>query len=57
MKCKECGEAMVFAGKDTFSGDDIYEYRCLKCGHEEWERGGPALWTYMLREVEETPEE
>jgi len=44
MTCKKCGAHMKFTGKDTFSGDEIREYVCPKCGHDDWERGGTALW-------------
>src|ERR1700733_5751618 len=33
MTCKKCGAEMAFKAKDTFSGDEIREYECPKCGH------------------------
>ncbi len=55
MKCALCGTTMKFTGKDTFSGDEIREYRCPQCGHEDSERGGPALWRVMQENKEEEP--
>jgi predicted RNA-binding Zn-ribbon protein involved in translation (DUF1610 family) len=47
MVCKQCGERMNLTDKNTMSGEDIREYTCPKCGHEDEENRGPALWTYM----------
>jgi hypothetical protein len=47
MLCQKCGAQMAFAGKDTFSGREIREYRCLACGHEDSEDRGIAMWVYM----------
>ena len=55
MKCAKCGAAMYFTGKDTLSGDEIREYRCATCGHEDSESGGPALWRVMQENKDEAP--
>ena len=55
MKRAKCGTAMYFVAKDTFSGDEIREYRCPQCGHEDFERGGPALWWVMEQNKDEEP--
>ena len=47
MLCQKCGAQMAFAGKDTFSGREIREYRCPACGHEDSEDRGVAMWVYM----------
>jgi DNA-directed RNA polymerase subunit RPC12/RpoP len=52
MKCQRCGAAMNQAGKDTFSGRDIREYECPKCGHSDWEDQGKALWQILSDERE-----
>lgn len=54
--CPACGAEMVFKGKDTFSGDEIREYLCPKCGRFEDIRGGKALWQ-ILEEDRESREE
>jgi DNA-directed RNA polymerase subunit RPC12/RpoP len=55
MTCKKCGAKMAFKAKDTFSGDEIREYECSRCGHDDWERGGVALW--KLIQDADKPEE
>jgi hypothetical protein len=38
---------MTMTEKDTSSGHDIREYKCSRCGHDDWEVRGPALWQIL----------
>jgi DNA-directed RNA polymerase subunit RPC12/RpoP len=42
--CPHCGGDLQFLEKDTFSGREYREYRCLKCGELVTVGGGVALW-------------
>jgi DNA-directed RNA polymerase subunit M/transcription elongation factor TFIIS len=53
MDCVKCGEPMRMTEKDTSSGRDIREYKCDRCGHEDWEVRGPALWQLLSDDREE----
>jgi len=33
--------------KTTFTGRDMREYECRKCGRKEIVDGGPALWKIL----------
>jgi hypothetical protein len=39
--------------KNTFSGREIREYKCDRCGHEDWEDCGTALWQILHDDREE----
>lgn len=42
--CPECGGEMDQIEKTTFTGREIREYECRKCGKREIVDGGIALW-------------
>jgi DNA-directed RNA polymerase subunit RPC12/RpoP len=44
MTCSECGGEMDQIEKTTFSGRDMREYECRKCGRKEIVDQGIALW-------------
>ena len=45
--CSECGGEMDQIEKTTFTGRDMREYECRKCGRKEIVDGGPALWKIL----------
>jgi len=47
MTCSECGGEMDQIEKTTFTGRDMREYECRKCGRKEIVDGGPALWQIL----------
>lgn len=47
MACTECGGEMDQTEKTTFTGRDMREYQCRKCGRKEIVDGGPALWQIL----------
>lgn len=53
MNCAKCGEPMRQTEKDTSSGRDIREYKCDRCGYEDWEDQGKALWQILHDDREE----
>jgi hypothetical protein len=53
MNCAKCGEPMRMTDKNTFSGRDIREYKCDRCGNEDWEDRGAALWQILSDDREE----
>lgn len=42
--CPHCGGELEFLDKDTSSGREIREYRCLGCSRIVGEDRGVALW-------------
>jgi transposase-like protein len=44
MKCPRCDREMDLVDKQTFTGEDIREYRCEACDQSVIERNGMALW-------------
>ncbi len=44
MKCPKCNGQMDLVDKQTFTGEDIREYRCGACDQSVIERNGMALW-------------
>jgi DNA-directed RNA polymerase subunit RPC12/RpoP len=54
MVCTQCGEPMRMTDKNTFTGRDIREYKCDRCGHEDWEDRGTALWQILHDDREES---
>jgi len=46
-RCPDCGGDLKFVDKNTFSGRDIREYCCVKCGKEVVEDRGVALWQVL----------
>jgi DNA-directed RNA polymerase subunit RPC12/RpoP len=55
--CQHCGGALRFIGKDTFSGREMREYECEKCGETITEDGGRALWEIISEANEEDRKE
>jgi ribosomal protein S27AE len=53
MECAKCGEPMRMTEKDTFSGRDMREYQCSRCGYTNWEDRGTALWQILSDDREE----
>lgn len=53
--CSECGGEMDQIEKTTFTGREMREYECRKCGRKEIVDCGPALWQILsdARESEE----
>jgi transposase-like protein len=45
--CPKCGGPSDFVEKNTFTGQEIREYRCASCGHLFAEYGGTALWQVL----------
>jgi transposase-like protein len=45
--CPKCGGPSDFVEKNTFTGQEIREYRCESCGHLFAEYGGTALWQVL----------
>jgi rubredoxin len=44
---------MRMTEKDTFSGRDMREYQCSRCGYTNWEDRGTALWQILSDDREE----
>ena len=53
--CPNCGVEMEQIEKTTFTGRDIREYQCPKCGRTQIVDRGKALWE-ILSEAREEPE-
>ena len=51
-KCPECG-GEVLREKHTFTGRQVREYDCLRCGWSEVVDEGPALWAIMSESADE----
>ena len=47
MTCSECGGEMDQIEKTTFTGRDMREYECRKCGRKEIVDCGVALWKIL----------
>lgn len=45
--CSECGGEMDQIEKTTFTGREMREYECRKCGRKEIVDSGPALWQIL----------
>lgn len=45
--CPDCGGELRFEEKDSSSGRDMREYRCVKCGRSVVEDRGVALWQLL----------
>ncbi len=45
--CPDCGGALRFVDKNTFTGREFREYRCEGCGREVVEDRGTALWQVL----------
>lgn len=51
--CPDCGGELRFEEKDTSTGRDMREYRCVKCGASVVEDRGKALWQILHEDREE----
>ena len=47
MTCSVCGGGMAQIEKTTFTGREMREYECQKCGRKEIVDCGPALWAIL----------
>ena len=45
--CPKCGGALRFEDKNTFTGREMREYRCVSCGYLVVEDCGVALWQVL----------
>jgi rubredoxin len=45
--CPTCGIEMDQIDKTTFTGRDMREYQCAKCGHTQIVDRGKALWEIL----------
>ena len=55
--CPECRVEMDQNEKTTFTGRDMREYQCPKCGRREILDCGKALWQILSEANEENQEE
>jgi predicted RNA-binding Zn-ribbon protein involved in translation (DUF1610 family) len=55
--CPDCGLEMDQVEKTTFTGRDMREYQCPKCGHKEIIDCGKALWEILSEANEEYKKE
>jgi len=55
--CPECRVEMDQIEKTTFTGRDMREYQCPKCGRREILDCGKALWQILSEANEENQEE
>lgn len=52
--CPDCGLEMEQIEKTTFTGRDMREYQCPKCGRKEIIDRGKALWEILSEANEES---
>jgi DNA-directed RNA polymerase subunit RPC12/RpoP len=52
--CPDCGLEMEQIEKTTFTGRDMREYQCRKCGRTEIIDRGKALWEILSEANEES---
>lgn len=45
--CPNCAIEMDQIEKTTFTGRDMREYQCAKCGHKQIVDRGKALWKIL----------
>jgi len=55
--CPECRVEMDQIEKTTFTGRDMREYQCPKCGRREILDCGKALWQILSEANEENQED
>ena len=55
--CPECRVEMDQIEKTTFTGRDMREYQCPKCGRREILDCGKAFWQILSEANEENQEE
>ena len=52
--CPDCGVEMEQIEKNTFTGREMREYECPKCGRKEIIDCGKALWEILAEANEES---
>ncbi len=52
--CPDCAIEMVQIEKTTFTGRDMREYQCPKCGRTQIVDCGKALWAILSEANEES---
>jgi rubredoxin len=52
--CPDCGVEMQQIEKTTFTGRDMREYQCRKCGRTQIIDCGEALWQILSEANEES---
>ena len=52
--CPDCAIEMVQIEKSTFTGRDMREYQCPKCGRTQIIDNGKALWAILSETNEES---
>ncbi|HEY2113501.1 MAG TPA: hypothetical protein VGJ51_00310 [Candidatus Angelobacter sp.] len=55
--CPNCAVEMGQIEKTTFTGRDMREYQCPKCGHKQIVDRGKALWQILSEANEESGKE
>jgi hypothetical protein len=55
--CPECAIEMVQIEKTTFTGRDMREYQCPKCGRTQIIDNRKALWAILSEANEESGKE
>jgi predicted RNA-binding Zn-ribbon protein involved in translation (DUF1610 family) len=55
--CPDCAIEMEQIEKSTFTGRDMREYQCPKCGRKEIIDCGKALWEILSEASEESTKE
>lgn len=55
--CPDCAAEMDQIERTTFTGRDMREYQCPKCGHKEIVDCGKALWQILSDANKESDEE
>ena len=52
--CPDCAVEMVQIDKTTFTGRDMREFQCPKCGRRQIIECGKALWQILSEANEES---
>ena len=55
--CSDCGIEMQLIERTTFTGRDMREFECPRCGHKQIIDCGKALWKLLSEANENTTEE
>ena len=55
--CPDCGIEMDQIEKTTFTGRDMREFQCPKCGRKQIVDFGKALWKILSEANEESDKE
>ncbi|HYL91978.1 MAG TPA: hypothetical protein VEW69_02355 [Alphaproteobacteria bacterium] len=54
--CPDCNLEMDQIERTTFTGRDMREYQCPKCGRKEIVDAGEALWQILSNAKKDLPE-